>query len=128
MRQLDLAKLSFAEWVALTILTAAATLSRPDLVTRIAAARVVPPGAEPELIAEMIGKNLVQSEERIIITEQGRAVYAPLRRSVQDITGRLLSDIPDEDIAAARRVLETVTQRAGNLLMQGSRGSEAGGR
>ena len=46
------------------------------------------------------------------LTEAGAARVAAIRAGIREVAGRLYGDIPADDLATARRVLATVTERA----------------
>lgn len=115
-RQLERAGLSFAEWVALTILAGAGSLPRSGLIGAIGSARVVAAGVEGALVESMIQKGLVRTGAELSLAEHGLAVFQPLRSAVREITATLVHDVHSQDLETARRVLETVTKRAAQLL------------
>lgn len=117
LRQLQQAGLTFAEWVALTILSGAGPFTVSNLTESIAAARVVASGGERNLVAELVQKGLVGGDDNLNMTEHGLELFQPLRNTVREITARLIVDLPDDDLAAARRVLQTLTDRATQLLV-----------
>ena len=114
-RQLQKAGMSFPEWVALTILSGG-QLPTEELAQAIAGARVVAPGSEMTLVNDLIGKELVARGRNLSITQRGLDVFQPLRDSVRGVTSRLVADVSSDDLAVTRRVLETLTSRAVELL------------
>lgn len=114
-RQLQKAGISFPEWVALTILSGG-QLPTEELAQAIAGARVVAPGSEMTLVNDLIGKELVARGQNLSITQRGLDVFQPLRDSVRGVTSRLVADVSSDDLAVTRRVLETLTSRAVELL------------
>ncbi|MFS8585134.1 MAG: MarR family transcriptional regulator [Acidimicrobiia bacterium] len=46
------------------------------------------------------------------LTEAGAARVAAIRAGIREVAGRLYGDIPADDLATARRVLATITERA----------------
>ncbi len=115
-RQLRRAGLSFSEWVAMTILSGAASLPASRLLEAVAGARVVAPGKESGLVDELVTRGLVRGEDELALTDKGLELFRPLRSNVGQITAGLLEDLPDSDVEATRRVLETITVRASRLL------------
>ncbi|WP_285294061.1 hypothetical protein [Aureimonas altamirensis] len=114
-RQLQKAGMSFPEWVALTILSGG-QLTAEGLAQAIADARVVVPGREMTVVDDLIGKELVARGQNLSMTQRGLDVFQPLRDSVRGVTSRLVADVPSDDLAVTRRVLETLTSRAVELL------------
>ena len=114
-RQLEKAGMSFPEWVALTILSGG-QLTAEGLVQAIADARVVVPGREMTVVDDLIGKELVARGQNLSMTQRGLDVFQPLRDRVRGVTSRLVADVSSDDLAVTRRVLETLTSRAVELL------------
>lgn len=114
-RQLQKAGMSFPEWVALTILSGG-QLTAEGLAQAIADARVVVPGREMTVVDDLIGKELVARGQNLSMTQRGLDVFQSLRDSVRGVTSRLVADVPSDDLAVTRRVLETLTSRAVELL------------
>ncbi|ANH07546.1 hypothetical protein [Shinella sp. HZN7] len=114
-QQLQQAGLTFAQWVTLTVLSGG-PLSSTRLATAIADARVVAAGEELNVVNELVEKGIVERGTELSMTELGFGVFLPLRDRVRDITIRLVAEMPSEDLAATRRVLEVLTRRAAELL------------
>ncbi|MCW5712007.1 hypothetical protein [Shinella sp.] len=114
-RQLQKAGISFPEWVALTILSGG-QLTAEGLAQAIAGARVVIPGREMTVVDDLIGKELVARGRNLSMTQRGLDVFQPLLDSVRGVTSRLVADVSSDDLAVTRRVLETLTSRAVELL------------
>jgi DNA-binding MarR family transcriptional regulator len=114
-RQLQKAGMTFPEWVALTLLSGG-QLSKEGLAQAIAGARVVAPGSEMTLVNDLIGKELVARGQNLSMTQRGLNVFQPLRDSMRCVTSRLAAGVSSDDLAVTRRVLETVTSRAVELL------------
>ncbi|MFN7023433.1 MAG: hypothetical protein ACK4QP_02720 [Pseudorhizobium sp.] len=117
LRQLQRAELTFAEWVALTILSGAGPVTVSKLTESIADAKVVASGSERDVVTGLVQRGLVGGEDKLNITEQGLEMFQPLRNKVREITASLILDLPDDDLATARRVLQTLTDRANQLLV-----------
>lgn len=116
-QRLERAGLTFEEWVTLTILSGPTEPDKTQLIKQIAAAKVVAPGDEAELVQAMIQRDFIAGDSALALSEHGRTVFEPLRDAVRGITAGLFADLPAEDLDTTRRVLETVTQRANQLLM-----------
>ena len=117
-RQLQKAGVSFPEWVALTILSAG-PLSADGFTQAIVAARVVPPGKEMSVVNDLVAKEVVAQGHNFSMTQNGLDLFEPLRDSVRRMTSGLVTDVTNDDLAATRRVLETLTSRASELLRTG---------
>lgn len=114
--QLQQVGMTFAQWVAMTVLSGG-----PLTVTRftelIAAARVVAAGEELRVADELMEKGLIAGGAEFSMTERGLDVFLPLRGKVSDLTTSLVAEMPGDDLAATRRVLEVLTHRAAQLLV-----------
>lgn len=120
--QLQKAGLSFPKWVALTLLSGA-PLTREGLAHAIADARLVPPGSEMSVVDDLVAKEFVALGQNLTITPKGLDLFQPLRDNVRGITSGLLADVSGDDLTATRRVLETVTSRAAELLRMEATGA-----
>lgn len=121
-RQLEKANLSFPQWVALTILSGA-PLTNEGLAQAIAGARVVLPGSEMSIVDDLVTQDFVAPGPNLSITRKGLDVFHPVRDSVRGITSSLLADVSSEDLTVTRRVLETLTGRAAELLRMYAEGT-----
>lgn len=121
-RQLQKAGLSFPQWVALTILSGA-PLTREGLAEAIADARLVLPGSEMSVVDDLVANDFVAMGQTLTITRNGFDLFQPLRDNVRGITSSLLADVPGDDLTIARRVLETLTGRAAELLRMEATGA-----
>jgi DNA-binding MarR family transcriptional regulator len=113
-RQLQAAGLSFPEWTSLTFVRGAGSMSVADLVERQLQGRVTSAPAARETVARLRARGLLSAspDDRVTLTNQGEALYAPLADRVSGITQQLWGDLPADDIDAARRILAEVTRRA----------------
>lgn len=113
-RQLRAAGLSFPEWTALTAVRGAGSMSVTDLVERQLRGRVTSAPAARQTISQLRTRGLLSAsaDDRLTLTQQGEAFYAPLAERVSGITQQLWGDLPADDIDAARRILAEVTRRA----------------
>ena len=115
--QLQTADISFPEWAVLTFLNGTGTLTRAQLAEAINKGRVIESEATDDLVDAMSGRGLIEeSQARLAMTETGREVYRRLRSKVMMITATLESEIPEEDLAATRRTLKIVSERAEDIL------------
>lgn len=121
-RQLQKAGLSFPQWVALTILSGA-PLTREGLAQAIADARLVLPGREMSVVDDLVAEDFVVLGQNLAITRKGLDLFQPLRENVRGITSGLLADVSGDDLTVTRRVLETVTSRAAELLRMEATGA-----
>jgi len=118
------AGLTFTQWVVLTLTaTAAETAEDGDAGAgrdRLIADAVAARGFAPADVAAAIGDlqaagALADGQGPLLLTGSGQAAYARLRSRLAGTTAYLF-DQPAEDLAAASRVLATVTARAAEVL------------
>lgn len=121
-RQLQKAGLSFPQWVALTILSGA-PLTREGLARAIADARLVLPGSEMGVVDDLVAEDFVALGQNLTITRKGLDLFQPLRDNVRGISSGLLADVSSDDLIVTRRVLETLTSRAAELLRMEATGA-----
>ncbi|MFD9503041.1 hypothetical protein [Streptomyces sp. NPDC060035] len=62
---------------------------------------------------------LTDTGSRLALTTSGHALQRDIRTGTAEITAGLYADLPAEDLAAAGRVLTTVTERANAVLAAG---------
>lgn len=105
---------SYLEWVALT-LTAGGPHGRDQLVAKMSHALKVDAAAVDEAVAGLTAAGLMTTAadaSAVEHTDEGRARHRAIRGEVNDVVGRLYSDVPEEDLATAGRVLSEITARA----------------
>jgi len=108
---------TFRQWVALNLTAVSGgVIGRGQLVSRMTGALKIDDSAASEAIAELIDSHLMEfmpSEESLVgLTDAGQARYQQIRTAIGEITARLYGDLPADDLAAAGRVLATITARA----------------
>jgi DNA-binding MarR family transcriptional regulator len=133
-RLLDEAGLSFAEWTVLIFLDGAGSLTADELVRRQVDGRIVPEAAARTAVAGLLSRGLLAPTDetrgvvgpggegrnlRLAPTADGNAVYLPVRRTVDRITGELYGDLPPDDLEATHRTLAQVYRRANVRLVAG---------
>ena len=120
------AEMTFLQWVVLSLTTAggateadAATspgIARDQLVDRITNARKVDAAAVSAAITELEDAGaLITTAGQVTLTDLGRASHGRVLARVEEITDYVF-DLPAEDLAAAGRVLATVSARANSVL------------
>jgi hypothetical protein len=124
-RQLAGTGLTGPQWVTLTITALSGeAVDRDQLVDRVAGAIRVS-GAEAQArISELAAAQLLQvpngEGSPVKLTDAGQQLHGQIRTAVIEITERLWSDLPAEDLATAGRVLSTVLARADTELATAS--------
>jgi hypothetical protein len=114
------AELTFLQWVVLTLTTpggkSAPRITRNQLVERITNARKVDVADVSAAISELENAAaLVTTGGQVTLTDVGQASYNQVRARVDEVTDYVF-DLPAEDLAAAGRVLATITARADTVL------------
>jgi DNA-binding MarR family transcriptional regulator len=114
------AEMTFLQWVVLS-LTAPGGASSPgvrrdQLIDRIANVRKVDAADVAAAIDELEkAAALVTAGGQVTQTELGQASFSRVRSRVDEVTDYVF-DLPAEDLAAAGRVLATVSARANSVL------------
>ncbi len=106
----------FVEWVALNLTAQAeatqhATTAEALVVQLVTGLRINEPDAQ-FTIDVLVADSLVTVGDTVQLTADGAAKYQQISDGIADITCRLYRDLPHDDLVIARRVLETLTERA----------------
>ena len=101
----------FQQWVTLNLL-GAAPHSEPTLVEHLAAGLLIDPAAAQAAVDAARASGLIDGFDNVAFTAAGQARFDAITAGIADITVRLYADLPHEDLVVARRVLETLTERA----------------
>ncbi|MER7517198.1 MarR family transcriptional regulator [Streptomyces sp. NPDC126499] len=106
--------LTFQQQVALRVAVAAGTpLTAEELVDQVRASLKADPADIRTTLDELMTKRLlVVDGAHLRATDAGRAVTAAVGAEIAPVTARIWGGIPDEDLAAAGRVLAHVRERA----------------
>ena len=115
---------TFRQWVALNLTAASGgVIGRAQLVSRMTGALKIDDSAAQEAIAELTDSRLMEfkagEDARVGLTDAGQARHQQIRAAIGEITARLYGDLPADDLAAAGRVLATITARANAELAAG---------
>ena len=114
------AEMTFLQWVVLS-LTAPGGASSPgmdrdQLIDRITNIRKVNSADVTAAITELENAQaLVTAGGQVTLTDLGRASFNRVRARVDEVTDYVF-DLPAEDLAAAGRILSTVSARANSVL------------
>lgn len=115
--QLKAANFTFPEWTVLTFLSGGEPLDQERLVHALENGHVLDRPSAIGLIEAMAVSALIRDDQGgYRITEGALERYRPLRERVATITSELVEGIPDEDMDATRRTLDTVALRAAERL------------
>lgn len=106
---------TFHQWVALNLTAANGdTIDRSQLIAGLANAVQIDEAAADATIREMVDARLLQagSPSVVALSDAGHERYARLRAAIDQTTAPLYAYIPVDDLAATRRVLTTISERA----------------
>jgi DNA-binding MarR family transcriptional regulator len=112
---------TFHQWVALSVTTThGGSMDRGELIATITDALRIDDAVVEATIAELAAAGFLESstESVIALNESGRERYAHIRAAVGETSAPLYADIPDDDLATARRVLTTIADRAAAELIR----------
>ncbi|WP_427165223.1 MarR family transcriptional regulator [Streptomyces sp. C1-1] len=106
--------LTFQQHITLrSVVVAEAPVDRDALVAQVTGSLKVDAAETRGVVEELIGKGLLTAEAtRVRAADAGRALYAEVGAETGELSARVWSGIPAEDLAAAGRVLALVTERA----------------
>ena len=103
---------SFVNWVTLN-LTATQGETKPEaLIDQLVTGLRIDQTEARAAIDELDTAGLLTVGDRIRLTTEGEAKYAHISAGIADIATRLYHDLPHDDLVIARRILETLTERA----------------
>jgi DNA-binding MarR family transcriptional regulator len=95
------------------VAVAEAPVEREELVAQVVGSLKVDAADAQEVVEELITKGLLAAEEsRVRITDAGREFSTEVSAESAEFSARVWGGIPEEDLAAAGRVLTLVTERA----------------
>lgn len=106
---------TFHQWVALNFTAVnGESIDRGQLIAGLANALQTDDTAAEATIAEMVDERLLltASGSVVALSDAGRERYARIRAAIDQTTAPLFADIPADDLATARRVLTTISERA----------------
>lgn len=108
---------TFEQWLVLTVLTASGgPQDRDQLAGRIAKARKIAAADVAAAIAELTAAGALAAESgQVALTASGQAMHRAVRTRIDEVTAGIF-DFPAGDLAAAGRVLATITDRANAFL------------
>jgi hypothetical protein len=104
---------SFIEWVPLNfVATEGGETMLDTLVGQLAIGLRIDESEARKAVADLVHAQLLTATDPVRLTNQGVELHRRISSGVSEITERLYRDVPESDQIIARRVLETVTQRA----------------
>jgi DNA-binding MarR family transcriptional regulator len=106
---------TFHQWVALNFTAVnGERIDRAQLIATVANAVQIDDTAANAVITELIDDGLLETVSGYVVafTDAGRDRYVRIRATVDRTTAPLYADLPPGDLATARRVLTTISERA----------------
>lgn len=99
------------------------TIGRHRLAERMTSTLKIDATAAESTLSELTAAGLLAEQPgdapQLVLTTAGRELHRTHRTGIAGITARLYADLPAEDLAAAARVLTSVTARADAVLAEG---------
>jgi DNA-binding MarR family transcriptional regulator len=93
-------------------------LRRADLIARVVHGLKIEESAAVAVLTDLLDQGLVAltpptaADPEVTLTPAGQARFQQVREGIGQITQRLYGGLPNDDLAAAHRVLTAVTDRA----------------
>jgi hypothetical protein len=104
------------QWVILTLtVTGGGTAEHDQLAREVVHALKIPEATAQALIGDLVAKRFLQVPAEgspVTVTDSGQQLHSRIRAATTEITQRLWSDLPAEDLATAGRILSIITDRA----------------
>ncbi|MFE7860919.1 MarR family transcriptional regulator [Streptomyces sp. NPDC057403] len=106
--------LTFQQHITLrSVVVAGSPVERDALVAQVTGSLKVETAEARDVVAELLGKGLLTAgSTHVRVADAGRALYAEVAAEAGELSARIWSGIPAEDLAATGRVLALVTERA----------------
>ena len=102
----------FDTWVTLKFVGDNREVPDRALVQQLAVGRVMSDSDAEGIVAAVRSAGFLTGGDMITLSEQGRERYERISAGAADIAGYLYADLPEADLVTARRVLDTLTERA----------------
>jgi DNA-binding MarR family transcriptional regulator len=106
---------TFHQWLALNFTAVnGESVARAQLSATVANAVRIDESTADAVITELLDEGLLEavSGSFVAFTDSGRERYARIRATIDQTTAPLYADLPPGDLATARRVLTTISERA----------------
>jgi DNA-binding MarR family transcriptional regulator len=106
---------TFHQWVALSLVVGddEDRIDRDELATRLASTVDIDQQTAEAALAGLADEGLLRAET---LSDAGRERYERIRAAIDETTAPLYADLPVGDLAATRRILTTIAERADMLL------------
>jgi hypothetical protein len=102
----------FVNWVAINLVATRGELTTESLLEQMVSGLRIDEAEARAAIHDLEGEALMTTGDLVRLTMEGEATYARISAGIAELAARLYSDLPHDDLVIARRVLETVTERA----------------
>jgi DNA-binding MarR family transcriptional regulator len=121
-RTLDGTGLDYPRWVVLTVVARSQpSISATELAARLSQTLKIDDADAIALIDDLRARHLLaDSGDPIATTADGAALFQRLDAEIGDVTQHLWAGLDADNLAAAYRVLTTITDRANQLLARRS--------
>jgi hypothetical protein len=106
---------TFHQWVALNFTAVnGESIERAQLIATVANAIRIDDAAADGVITELHDEGWLETVSGSVVafTDAGRERYLRTRAAIDQTSAPLYADLPPSDLAAARRVLNTISERA----------------
>lgn len=102
----------FVQWVALNLVATQGETTTDFLLKQMVNGLRIDKAEAQAAIHDLDGEALMTTHDLVRLTSDGEARYARISAGIAELAARLYHDLPHDDLVIARRVLETVTERA----------------
>jgi hypothetical protein len=102
----------FVKWVALNLVATQGETTTESLLEQMVNGLRIDRAEAQAAIHDLDGEALTTTHDLVRLTSDGEARYARISAGIAELAARLYHDLPHDDLVIARRVLETVTERA----------------
>jgi DNA-binding MarR family transcriptional regulator len=110
-------KITFVQWVMLNMISRGESgVPQEQLIRQIAGALKLDEQPIRAALGGLTARSLVaghsRDRARVALTAAGEELFHTLRQHIESVTERLYGDLPAEELATTRHVLEVITERA----------------
>jgi hypothetical protein len=103
---------AFQSWVSLNLIATNGEMATDALIDRLVTGLFITETDARSVVDRARNAGLVSGTATLRLTGDGRTRYEQIQAGVDAIARRLYSGLPHDDLVTARRVLETLTDRA----------------
>jgi DNA-binding MarR family transcriptional regulator len=109
---------TFDQWQALNLTVASGEIDRSQLIARLADAVQIDDPAAEATVGELIVAGLLETVagSSVALSDSGRDRHARLRGVIEQAVAPVSADLPADDLAATRRVLNTISERVDAVI------------